>query len=463
MRKSDSAANSSEVAANQGTRLDSWKEIAAHLKRDVRTVQRWEATEGLPAHRHVYQLRSSVYTFTGELDQLWLNRKQGLEAAAGAKAEVRRSRKMWWGAAAALLTVAATATWLILPSRSGKEQLRFRPLTSDRGLESNPVFSPDGSRIAYTWRKEDEELSDVYVRSLTSGDSLQITKTPDATETAIAWSPDGNWLAFFVTRDGKRWIVVVPALGGAERRITIVNAYPYDVLPFWLCWAPDGDMLIFPDHMPGEEFIALHAVSIRSGDRWRLTDPPAGGVDTSPSVSADGTQLAFLRNETATLACRIYLAPLSTDFRLAGRPAPLKQEANAASALTWVGRERRLAYMFLRYSEGAGGLWTVHVNSSKPPRLLFPLSTVANSIARISPDGHRLAFVSVPPYRGFARIGLKGSPQAEVPLRKIPGAVADEMNPALSPNGDRIAYSSARTGHPEIWTCQVDGSQPVRI
>ena len=34
-------------------RLDSWKEIAAYLKRDVTTVQRWEKREGMPVHRHV--------------------------------------------------------------------------------------------------------------------------------------------------------------------------------------------------------------------------------------------------------------------------------------------------------------------------------------------------------------------------------------------------------------------------
>ena len=35
-------------------RLDSWKEIAAYLKRDVTTVQRWEKREGMPVHRHLH-------------------------------------------------------------------------------------------------------------------------------------------------------------------------------------------------------------------------------------------------------------------------------------------------------------------------------------------------------------------------------------------------------------------------
>ena len=43
-------------------RLDSWKEIAAYLKRDERTVRRWEA-EGLPVHRKVHKKQASVYAY----------------------------------------------------------------------------------------------------------------------------------------------------------------------------------------------------------------------------------------------------------------------------------------------------------------------------------------------------------------------------------------------------------------
>jgi hypothetical protein len=43
-----------------GTRLDSWKEIAVYLNRDVTTVQRWEKREGMPVHRHVHEKRGSV-------------------------------------------------------------------------------------------------------------------------------------------------------------------------------------------------------------------------------------------------------------------------------------------------------------------------------------------------------------------------------------------------------------------
>jgi tetratricopeptide (TPR) repeat protein len=49
-------------------RLDSWKEIAAYLKRDVRTVQRWEKTEKLPVRRHLHEKQGTVYAFKPEID-----------------------------------------------------------------------------------------------------------------------------------------------------------------------------------------------------------------------------------------------------------------------------------------------------------------------------------------------------------------------------------------------------------
>ena len=49
--------------------LESWKEIAAYLKRDVTTVQRWEKREGLPVHRHLHDKSGSVFALKHELDR----------------------------------------------------------------------------------------------------------------------------------------------------------------------------------------------------------------------------------------------------------------------------------------------------------------------------------------------------------------------------------------------------------
>src|SRR6201988_3818035 len=49
-------------------RLDSWKEIASYLRREVRTVQLWEKLEGLPVHRHFHRKLGSVFAYRSEVD-----------------------------------------------------------------------------------------------------------------------------------------------------------------------------------------------------------------------------------------------------------------------------------------------------------------------------------------------------------------------------------------------------------
>jgi TolB-like protein/cytochrome c-type biogenesis protein CcmH/NrfG len=62
----------------QDKKLVSWKEIATYLGREVRTVQRWEETEGLPVHRHEHLKKSTVYAYASELDA-WFKKRQPVD------------------------------------------------------------------------------------------------------------------------------------------------------------------------------------------------------------------------------------------------------------------------------------------------------------------------------------------------------------------------------------------------
>jgi TolB-like protein/Tfp pilus assembly protein PilF len=68
-------------------RLDSWKAIAAYLRRDVTTVQRWERREAMPIHRHLHSKRGSVYALSSELDAWRERRGSVLEADRAGVAE----------------------------------------------------------------------------------------------------------------------------------------------------------------------------------------------------------------------------------------------------------------------------------------------------------------------------------------------------------------------------------------
>jgi hypothetical protein len=82
---------------SRGRRLESWKEIAAYLGRDVTTVRRWERREGLPVSRILHSKIGSVYAYTTELDA-W--RDSRAPAAATDVADVhpvRRSLRSGFG------------------------------------------------------------------------------------------------------------------------------------------------------------------------------------------------------------------------------------------------------------------------------------------------------------------------------------------------------------------------------
>jgi TolB-like protein/Tfp pilus assembly protein PilF len=103
-------------------RLDSWKDVAAYLKRDVSTVQRWERREGLPVHRHLHDKLGSVYAFRSELD-VWSrsrrlrhgqtnDRVTETEAASSSSGSPENERSRWarqWVMAAGLTTLAVIA------------------------------------------------------------------------------------------------------------------------------------------------------------------------------------------------------------------------------------------------------------------------------------------------------------------------------------------------------------------
>jgi TolB-like protein len=79
--------------AHRTCRLNSWKEIAAYMATSVRTVQRWEQTEGLPIHRHEHASVATVYAYTSEVDAWFVSRTGVLQRQADILPEATPSSK----------------------------------------------------------------------------------------------------------------------------------------------------------------------------------------------------------------------------------------------------------------------------------------------------------------------------------------------------------------------------------
>ncbi len=224
----------SPAASLPEERLQSWKEIAAYLRRDVRTVQRWEKQEGLPVRRHVHNKLSSVYAGKTELEAWWKNRKAQLEQEGKVDEEVI-APVVWWrgrmfvGTAVLLaIIVAGGSLWLMRPPpRLPGQRLIAVPLTAYPGRELEPSFSPDGSQIAFCSNGEKQDNFDIYVKLVGPGEPLRLTEHP-ARDHSPAWSPDGRYIAFIRSFSAqKATVFLVPALGGMERRVSDINGFGF--------------------------------------------------------------------------------------------------------------------------------------------------------------------------------------------------------------------------------------------
>src|SRR6266481_6909177 len=222
-------------------RLDSWKEIAAYLNRDVTTVQRWEKREGMPVHRHLHDKMGSVYASRAELDA-WA-RSRNLQAAQEnednasshnppaqlARSAISTSLTRWrfvlpLVAAAAALAIGASL-WFHMREyfwRSPIADARFQTVTDFDGDEQAAAVSRDGHFVAFLSDRDGQV--DVWVTQVGSGQFHNLTRgsAPELVNPSVrtlGFSPDGSFVTFWVRKQdgsssGGISIWAVPTLGG---------------------------------------------------------------------------------------------------------------------------------------------------------------------------------------------------------------------------------------------------------
>ncbi len=208
------------MAGSVPGRLDSWKAIAAYLRRDVTTVQRWERREGMPVHRHLHDKRGSVYALDAELDAWRASRGALFERAPAADdtpaGDPGVSHRSLWThrslAVAALIILTLTAvTYYLLhpePAPTGEgpriTSLAVLPL---RNLSGDPAqdYLADGMTEALIARLA--QLRDLRVTSHTSVMRFKdpaLTAPEIGTKLGVDALVEGS-----VTREGNRIRVTV--------------------------------------------------------------------------------------------------------------------------------------------------------------------------------------------------------------------------------------------------------------
>lgn len=138
--------------------------------------------------------------------------------------------------------IAAAAGLWFLTERARRHPSSFTPvpLTSYPGEELQPTFSPDGTRVAFTWNGQTRDNFDIYVKEVGADRPLRLTTDP-AKEFGPAWSPDGRSIAFGrLLNPLKSGIFAISSLGGRERKLAESRAPSVGWPQPFVAWTPDN-------------------------------------------------------------------------------------------------------------------------------------------------------------------------------------------------------------------------------
>ena len=405
-----------------------------------------------------FQHMDEVTVELNELAQGW--QASSRQSPPSRKPEGLRARR-WIFGFALMLAAAAAAFWLMHSRDSAPAEFIPKPFTSYPGSEGTPSFSPDGTQVTFAWCKDAEGNDcDIFIKQVGVEPPFRLTGDP-APEFSPAWSPDGRFIAF-LRRMGplKVAVVLIPQRGGRERVITDIELPRRSYLngPY-LTWTPDTKWV----GVAGREgqFCGLFLISVETGEKRMLTNPPPLGGrmagDTSPAFSPDGRSLVFARQ---SLTSDLYLLALEAGYTAHGDPVklPLDNPWNVAPAWTHDGNE----IVFASGTTTSRGLSRLALrHSAKPRRLAFAPADVSG--VALSPQLNRLVYSLDRLEANIWRLDLGTSDRtSEVPVRFISSTKWDGA-PDYSLNGARIAFVSTRSGTPEIWVCDSDGSNAVQV
>src|SRR5215471_17309572 len=328
---------------------------------------------------------------------------------------------------------------LWIAPREGGEAMR---LTTGVGFETNPIFSPDGTMIAFTGQYDGN--TDVFVIPASGGEPRRLTYHP-AADTAVAWTPDGKNILLRSSRSSYsrfQRFFTIPVEGGFETEVPLPMADEG-------AYSPDGTKLAYTPLAPafaqwknyrGGRTTKIWIANLSDSSVTEI--PRQNSNDFNPMwPKGEADKVYFLSDRNGRFTLFDYDTKTKRVAQLIKNDGPNAVDIKSASA----GPD---AIVYEQFGEiklydlksGKTGKVNITLNAdlaSVRPRYEKVAGRIAN--VALSPTGARAVFeargeiISVPADKGNARNLTNSS------------GVADR-DPAWSPDGKWIAYFSDESG-----------------
>lgn len=364
------------------------------------------------------------------------------------------SSRLPWSVAAVFLLALPVAWWAGRatpePESASPQFSRVTRVTSGPAREFGPAISPDGKWVAYVSNVRGP--TDVWVKFLAGGEAANLTASAGLDITATTGiggldiSPDGTRIAVMARLRGSTgafstWEIPAP-LPGDPRKLL-------DDGFLGMRWSPDGRQITFI--RAGSSAGDALWIADEDGTNRREIVKANGGVHIHwPTWSREG-RIYFIRTITPVAnldQTEIYridskggaIEPVVTTLRRAMFPVPMPNGG-------------------LIYSANPTGaelsLWWHSAKGSEPQRLTTGVGEYAEP--RISSDGRTLVFALYELRQSLIRVALAGSRSAQASA--LTDGYGGDLDPSIAPGGDRLVFSSSRTGDRHLWTARIDGSE----